>query len=173
MANRELEAHYGLLLGLVPPWTVAKVDLDIGEKKRLTLHVQYAASSKVPCPECGVMCAIRDHREERIWRHLNTMQFETLVKSKLPRSDCAEHGIKTINAPWAGPRSQFTLLFERLAIEVLIAARSISKACDILRISWDPAQRIQANRRQARTGTEESRQPRIRWNRREKLWPWA
>lgn len=79
----------------------------------------------------------------RTWRHLDTMQFETLVTCRVPRSDCPEHGAKTIRVPWAGPRSQFTLLFERFAIEVLLGARSIKKAQELLRISWDQAQRIQ------------------------------
>jgi transposase len=139
----ELEAHYAVLLGLVPPWAVAKVDLDLKEK-RLTLWVEHPSGVKVPCPECRSLCPIRDHREERAWRHLDTMQFETLVKSRLPRSECPEHGIKTIVAPWAsGPRSQFTALFERFAIEVLLGARSIKKAQEILGISWDQAQRLQ------------------------------
>jgi transposase len=51
--------------------------------------------------------------------------------------------VKTIQVPWAGPRSQFTLLFERFAIEVLLGARSITKAQELLGISWDQAQRIQ------------------------------
>ena len=71
------------------------------------------------------------------------MQLETRVRCRVPRSDCPEHGVKTLQVPWAGPRSQFTLLFERLAIEVLLSARSIMKAQELLRISWDQAQRIQ------------------------------
>lgn len=144
MATGELQAHYGLLLGLVPPWAVLKVDLNLSAK-RVVIEVEYPAGERVPCPEpgCGRMCKIKDHRPERSWRHLDTMQFETLVRCRVPRSDCPEHGAKTISVPWAGPRSQFTLLFERFAIEVLLGARSIKKAQELLRISWDQAQRIQ------------------------------
>jgi transposase len=144
MAIGELQAHYGLLLGLVPPWVVLRVDLDV-EAKRVVIDVEYPPGHEVPCPEpgCGRSCQVRDHREERTWRHLDTMQFETQVRSRIPRSDCPTHGVKTIAVPWAGPRSQFTLLFERFAIEILLGARSIKKAREILRISWDQAQRIQ------------------------------
>lgn len=132
------------MLGLVPPWAVAKVNLDL-EAKRLVLEVEYPAGHRVPCPElgCREVCKIKDHREERSWRHLDAMQFETEVRCRVPRSDCPSHGVKTIQVPWAGPRSQFTLLFERFAIEVLLGARSIKKAQELLRISWDQAQRIQ------------------------------
>lgn len=40
--------------------------------------------------------------------------------------------------PWAEPRSRFTLLFERLAIDVL-GQCNVSGAMKILRISWDEA----------------------------------
>jgi transposase len=144
MANGELQAHYGLLLGLMPPWAVVRVDLDLASK-RLVLNVEYAPGAQVPCPEagCGRSCRVKDHREERVWRHLDTMQFETLVKCRVPRSDCEAHGAKTIQVPWAGPRSPFTLLFEKFAIEVLQCARSIRQAQELLGISWDQVQRIQ------------------------------
>jgi len=141
----ELQAHYGLLLGLMPPWAVAKVDLDLSAK-RLVIAVEYRSGAEVPCPEPGCgrrLCRVKDHREERVWRHLDTMQFETQVKCRVPRSDCPEHGVKTIQVPWAGPRSQFTFLFEKFAIEVLRCARSIRQAQALLGISWDQVQRIQ------------------------------
>jgi transposase len=144
MANGELQAHYGLLLGLTSPWIVLKVELDL-LAKRVVIGVEYPSGCQVPCPEagCGRNCRVKDHREERVWRHLDTMQFETLVKSRVPRSDCPEHGAKTIQVPWAGPRSPFTLLFEKFAIEVLQCARSIRQAQALLGISWDQVQRIQ------------------------------
>ena len=141
--SSDLHQHYSLLLGLVPPWTVVNVDLNMSEK-RVDIEVQWPANHEVECPECGKSCSIRDHREERSWRHLDTMQFQTVIKSRVPRSDCPEHGAKTIEVPWAGPNSRFTLLFERMAIEVMIAAKSIQEAAKLLRISWDQVHAIQA-----------------------------
>jgi transposase len=43
--------------------------------------------------------------------------------------------------PWAEPRSRFTLLFERLAIDVLTET-DVLGAAQILRISWDEAHHI-------------------------------
>jgi len=141
--SSDLHQHYSLLLGLVPPWTVVNVDLNMSEK-RVDIDVQWPANHQVECPECGKTCSIRDHREERRWRHLDTMQFQTIIKSRVPRSDCPDHGAKTIDVPWAGPNSRFTLLFERMAIEVMIAAKSIKEAAKLLRISWDQVHAIQA-----------------------------
>nr|BFD66615.1 hypothetical protein HAGR004_16370 [Bdellovibrio sp. HAGR004] len=98
----------------------------------MEIEVQWPSGHQVECAECSRSCSIKDHREERRWRHLDTMQFQTIIKSRIPRSACPEHGVKTINVPWAGPNARFTLLFERLAIDVMIAAKSIKEAAKLL-----------------------------------------
>jgi transposase len=141
--SSDLNDHYRLLLGLIPPWLVAKVDLDPA-KKLVEIDVEWPSDYEVECPECGRSCAIKDHREMRSWRHLDTMQFQTIIKSRVPRSDCKEHGVKTISVPWAGPHSRFTLMFERFAIDVMIAAKSLSSAASLLGLSWDQVHLIQS-----------------------------
>jgi transposase len=44
--------------------------------------------------------------------------------------------------PWAEPHSRFTLLFERFAVEVLLASASVSQACTLLDIGWETAHTI-------------------------------
>lgn len=114
------------------------------EDKLVEIDVLWPTDERVECPECGRSCAIKDHREERRWRHLDTMQFQTIIKSRVPRSECPEHGVKTIHVPWAGPNSRFTLLFERFAIDVMKAAKSIKEAAKLLGLSWDQVHHIQA-----------------------------
>src|SRR5208337_1858845 len=89
--------------------------------------------------ECGVACSIHDSAPERTWRHLDTMQFATLIRARTPRADCPEHGVKTMQVPWAEPQGRFTLLFERFAVEVLLASASVSQACELLGIGWETA----------------------------------
>jgi transposase len=55
----------------------------------------------------------------------------------MPRSKCAEHGIKTLEIPWSTAQSHFTILFENHAIELLQAAKNRSKVSQLLDISWD------------------------------------
>jgi transposase len=141
--SSDLHNHYSLLLGLVPPWLVTSVDLKV-EQKLVEIDVKWPVDHQVECPECGRSCSIKDHREERRWRHLDTMQFQTIIKSRVPRSECPEHGVKTISVPWAGPNSRFTLLFERLAIDVMKAAKSIKEAAVLLGLSWDQVHHIQS-----------------------------
>jgi len=139
--DSELQKHYAQLLGIGSPWEVKTVELKLAEKKvEIELGWQWGAAAK--CPECGRECSIHDCAPERTWRHLDTMQFTTLIRARTPRSDCPEHGVKTMQVPWAAPQGRFTLLFERFAVEVLLASASISQACELLGISWDTAQEI-------------------------------
>src|SRR5260370_26185766 len=70
------------------------------------------------------------------------MQFTTLIRARAPRSNCPEHGVKTMQVPWAAPQGRFTMLFERFAVEVLLASGSVSQACELLGLNWDTAQEI-------------------------------
>ncbi len=67
------------------------------------------------------------------------MQFATLIRARTPRADCPVHGVKTMPVPWAEPQGRFTLLFERFAVEVLLASASVSQACELLNIGWETA----------------------------------
>jgi transposase len=139
--DTELQKHYALLLGVGSPWEVKTVDLNLpGKKVEIVLSWQWGQSAK--CPECGRACSLHDSAPERTWRHLDTMQFTTLIRASTPRSNCPEHGVKTMLVPWAEPHSRFTLLFERFAVEVLLASASVSQACTLLDIGWETAHTI-------------------------------
>jgi transposase len=57
--------------------------------------------------------------------------------ARVPRVDCPEHGVKNVSVPWAEKSSRFTILFERLAIDVLLATQTVTGAMGLLRTSWD------------------------------------
>ena len=137
----EIQKHYGLLLGIGSPWEVRNVELKLAEKK-VEIELGWQAGQAAKCPECQRECSMHDSAPERTWRHLDTMQFETLIRARAPRANCPEHGVKTVQVPWAAPQGRFTLLFERFAVEVLLASASISQACGLLGIEWDTAQEI-------------------------------
>jgi transposase len=126
---------YATILGLTPPWKVVSVDVDIpGEQ--VTVKVE-AGPGPFPCPECQTLSPGYDRRPRR-WRHLDTLQLRTWIEADIPRVQCARHGIKQIAIPWAEPGSQFTQLFERLAIDFLREC-SVTGAAALLRITWDEA----------------------------------
>lgn len=104
-------AHNGKLLGLEAPWRVHAAQLDL-LRGRVELEVAWDEGAAVVCPECRKECARHDHAPEREWRHLNVMQFLTVIRARVPRCRCPEHGVKTMRTPWSEPGSHFTLHFE-------------------------------------------------------------
>ncbi len=128
---------YQQLLALVAPWTVGRVELS-AEGERVDIWAAHAAEVRWPCPECGTLLPLYDHLEEREWRHLDSCQFKTFLHARPPRIRCPTHGTRQVRLPWAEARSRFTLLFERLAIDVL-KETTVRGATRILRISWDEA----------------------------------
>lgn len=127
---------YQQLLGLVAPWTVGRGELSV-EGERVDIWAEHA-EVRWPCPECETLLPVYDHSEEREWRHLDSCQFKTFLHARAPRIACPTHGTRQVKLPRAEPRSRFTLLFERLAIDVLQEA-TVRGATRILRISWDEA----------------------------------
>mgnify|MGYP001593934189 FL=1 len=133
-------ALYQYLLGLKSPWTVSRVGLDVNGQ-RVDVWAEHPEDAAWECPQCSTMLPLYDHAEERTWRHLDSCQFQTYLHARIPRVECGQHGVVQVMVPWAEPRSRFTLLFERLAIEVLRQC-GVSGATRILRISWDEAWRL-------------------------------
>jgi transposase len=140
-AEAAVAAHYAQLLGIEEPWRVRRAQLDL-LSGRVEIEVEWAAERAVACPECGRACARHDHAPEREWRHLNVMQFLTVIRAALPRCQCPEHGVKTVTPPWAEPGSRFTLHFEHLTVQVILASRSLTQAAELLELDWDAVQRI-------------------------------
>lgn len=103
------------------------------------------------CPECGNSCPLYDHEPSRAWRHLDTCQYRTLVHAAVPRTNCREHGVRTVRVPWAEPTSRFTMLFECLAISWIQQAGRSAVARQ-MGISWDQADGIM--RRAVQRGLE-------------------
>lgn len=136
-----LEDHYALLLGLVSPWIIRNVELNI-EEGTLDLHVVEQDSATFSCPDCGKPSPLHDHAPERRWRHLDTMQFRTEIVSRLPRVSCETHGVLTVSVPWAGSHSRWTLLFEAFAVRVLLGTSNVTRAMALLGIGWEQVQAI-------------------------------
>jgi transposase len=136
----ELNTHYRLLLGLDSNWEVQNVDLSL-EGLRVEIVLEFSGQELV-CPDCGQVSGRHDLAPERTWRHLDTMQFETVIRARVPRCACAKCGVKTIAAPWAGKHSRFTLMFEAFALRVLQACSNVQKAAGLLNLNWESVHTI-------------------------------
>lgn len=141
LTDNELQKHYRLLLGIEMPWQVAEVKLELAEKQ-VKICLVWQEGQKAKCPVCGQDCSLYDLAPERTWRHLDTMQFETILRARTPRVECPTDGVKTILVPWAEPGGRFSRLFERFAIDVLLCARSVKQAAGLMGLSWDEVDHI-------------------------------
>lgn len=136
----ELTNHYRMLLGLDASWRVDQVDFSL-EGKKVEIALSHVGGPLV-CPECGAACSQADLAPQREWRHLDTMQFQTILRARVPRANCTACGVKTLAVPWAGKHSRFTLLFEAFAIEVLLAAANVKRAAELLGLNWQTTHSI-------------------------------
>ena len=138
MRDREL---YVKLLGIEAPWYVRDVDmrLDAGE---VEIFLSLDESAELACPVCGAACSKYDARP-CTWRHLDTMQYKTLLTAEVPRVNCPTHGVKKVHAPWAEPSSRFTALFEAVVIDWLLDASTCAVA-RLLRLTGDEVDGIRA-----------------------------
>ncbi len=71
------------ILGIQAPWRISRVALDTTGERR-DLWVEYA-DTRWPCPECQQAPPCHDHAEERVWRHLDTCQYQTFLHARVPR----------------------------------------------------------------------------------------
>ncbi len=136
-----LTEHYCRLLGLDAAWEVSEVSLCM-EENRVEILLRHRGTESVTCPECEAACSVADHAPQRTWRHLDTMQFETVLRARVPRARCGRCGVKTTTVPWAEKYSRFTLMFEAVAIAVIQACSNVKRAAELLRLDWGSVHRI-------------------------------
>jgi transposase len=130
------------ILGMQAPWSIARVLLDTSGA-RVDWWAEHG-DGRWPCPECQQEFPCRDHAEERVWRHLDTCQYQTFLHARVPRVDCPTHGVRQVRVRWAEPRSRFTLVMERLIIDLIHLCSTVKGACAIARVTWDGAWSVMA-----------------------------
>lgn len=133
MQDKEL---YQQILGLRSPWSVSDVELDHAASE-IRVKVDHPRGAKFCCPDCDTQLSCHDHTEPRRWRHLDSCQFKTILIARIPRVKCPTHGVKNVDVPWAEKHSRFTIMFERFAIDVLLATQTVKGAMSVLGTKWD------------------------------------
>ncbi len=130
---------YDQILGLSPPWKTISVDLN-ESLEEVVVIVSYDRDNPPLCPVCENTCSHYDTRQ-RTWRHLDTCQFKTRIQADVPRVKCTEHGVLTLQVPWADSSSHYTMLFESRVL-ILTQENTISAVSRQLRLSWSNIDRI-------------------------------
>lgn len=125
---------YNHILQLPAPWFTSSVELIETDSSVLVI-IGYQSKTKFPCPKCQKLCEAYDTRKRR-WRHLDTCQYKTIIEAETPRVNCSDHGVLTIQVPWADQSSRYSIMFE-CAILKWAQECSILSLSRRMRISWN------------------------------------
>lgn len=103
---------------------------------KLVIRIRPTVARQCRCPYCGIRIPRYDRADHlRTWRALDFGGILIELEGYAPRGTCKEHGVVTMDVPWAFPDSGFTKDFDRTAAWL---ARTVNKSavCEFMRISW-------------------------------------
>jgi len=81
-----LTDHYQQLLEFPSVWKDNDVKLSVSGLK-IDVYLKLTGNDNA-CPDCGVGTTIYHKALEQRLRHLNTMQFKTIIIARIPRCQC-------------------------------------------------------------------------------------
>lgn len=96
-------------IGVQPPWKIKEVRMDV-EDQRVEVEVECAQTVWAD-PTTRQRVHIHGY-EERRWRDLDTMQFETIIVAKVPRLKYPDGHTELLPVAWAEPHSRHTLFLK-------------------------------------------------------------
>jgi transposase len=128
-------ALYEHLLGLKTPWSVKSVDLSLTDQ-RVVVEVILKRGQVWADPTDSTKRAHINGWTERQWRHLDTCQFETLIKARVPQLKYSDGTVEELSVPWAERYSRVTLLMEAFVVKLLHACPTTQGVCELTRLAW-------------------------------------
>jgi len=127
----QIQQLFRVALGLAEPWVISKVEFS-KERNQLDLWLDFPSGSKFACPQCGRSGVGAYDSIERTWRHLNFFQHKTFLHARQPRIECPDHGVRTVEVPWARPRVGFTLLMEAFILVLVQGGMTPAQAARLI-----------------------------------------
>lgn len=135
------KAFFTKLLKLKAPLFITEVSLDEAGM-RVDIFIDYHRPVRFPCPTCEQFCPVYDHGQERVFRHLNVCQLPAYLHVRVPRVECAEHGVQQITHGLAEKNSTMTFEMESLLLDIQQEC-SIESASRLLSVDWHACWNIQ------------------------------
>ena len=134
-------ALYEQLLGLKSPWLVKKVDLSLADQT-VVVEVVLKKGQVWSNPTDETKRAHVNGWSERQWRHLDTCQFETVIKARIPQLKYSDGTVEELTVPWAGRYSRVTTMMAGFVIKLLEACPTTQAVCTLTRLSWSTVNAI-------------------------------
>lgn len=137
------EQFYEKLLGFPKEWKVTQVKVTEQKDTTIEVHIYLEYQNEYGfCTRTGEYSKIFDHRKERSWEHLDTLQYKTYLHCCIPRVKNSLGEISTIETPWAENGERHTHLFENKSISILKATRNRLHTATLLKTSEEKITRI-------------------------------
>ena len=130
---RKVSEAFSRMVGLGRGWKVSRVEFSESDKA-YHVHVARTSRAALRCPECGARVPGYD-TVLRKWRHLDACEHQLYLVCEVPRVNCAAHGKRMIELPWAEKGSRYTALFETYVIRLLKEA-SVSAVSRQAGLGW-------------------------------------
>jgi transposase len=129
------EGLFTKLLQLEDGWFVESVETDFKQEE---IYIQIeCVLDELEDAETGELCRVYDHAPVREWRHLDTMQYRTFLRCKLPRILTSSGKVKTVQPNWASDYGRNTYLFETAVIDLLKASKNQTKTAQLMRCGFN------------------------------------
>ena len=119
--------------------TVKNIEMyeDKDVVKHLKIKLEPTKKEMNRCPYCHKKCKGYDvvTSNPKVWRGLDFGGIIVEIECCIHRIECKEHGVVTMNVPWAYPNSGFTKEFD---LTVAWLSKHLSKAAvaEYMRIDW-------------------------------------
>lgn len=118
---------------------VINVEMYVDKENAQHLKIQAIPTKKAMnrCPYCHAKCSCYDkgNNKPKVWRALDFGGIIVEIECPLNRVKCKEHGVVTMDVPWAYPSSNFTKDFD-LTVAWLSKQLSKTAIAEYMRIDW-------------------------------------
>ena len=128
-------ALYEHLLGIQTPWSVQAVDMLLSQQ-RIPVHVTVKPDQVWADPGNPHARAHINGWSVRQWRHLDTCQFETIIKARVPQLKFSDGTVEELATPWAARYMRITRMMEGFVLKLLEACPNTQSVITLTGLSW-------------------------------------
>lgn len=128
------------LLFAVKHARILSAECNISEDGVTEVHLKCAPYKRFQyrCPFCHRRCPVYDgvtFNRTRVWRSLDAPGAKVYITADVPRIQCPEHGVHSMEVPWAIGLSRFTTEFD-MTVAWLAKQLPRSVVGELMQIDW-------------------------------------
>lgn len=131
-----LELFFDSLLKLGSDWEVEKIEHN-SVSNEVDIFVKWKGKASLKSDE-----KLYDYRLQRRWQHLDILEYKTFITGRIPRVIDGFGKVKSLEVPWADNLERHSYLFEKRAIDLLLACKNQTKVSELMGCGFNVINRI-------------------------------